>query len=221
MYDIGFFNPRRGVGTSLLAAHLLGYLRDHGVHAHAAVQRGDGMEHRELEERWGFAKKLGPRIRLADLEPPRPGPFVSIQDIRSTFPLFGLRSLFCQLSILVIRDEESFVRGVAALPNLPGTRLCVWNGASEQQRARCRLPASAKRLARFATTTIPHCAALERAHETATLVWRLPGGSESPGGRAMTRLMREILRNTALDLDLDLLQQARVPHAVAAEGVAQ
>lgn len=219
MYDIGVFNPRRGVGTSLIAAHLLGYLKDHGIYACAAVQRGDGMEHRELEERWGFAKKLGHRIRLADLEPPPPGPYVSIQDIRSTFPMFGLRSLLCRLSIVVIRDEESFVRGVEAVPNLPGTRLCVWNGASEQQRARCRLPASARKLARFATTTIPHCAALARAHETATLVWRLPGGSESPGGRAMARLMREILRNTTLDLDL--LQKARVPHVVAAEGVAR
>lgn len=220
MYDIGFFNPRRGVGTSLLAAHLLGYLRDHGIHSYAAVQRGDGMDHRELEERWGFAKKLSDRFRLADLEPPpQAGPFVTIQDIRSTFPVLGLRSLPCRLSIVVIRDEESFVRGVAALPSLPGTRLCVWNGTSEQQRARCRLPASARKLARFTTTTLPHCGALERAHETATLVWRLPGGSESPGGRAMARLMREILRNTTLDLEL--LQKARVPHVVAAEGAAR
>jgi hypothetical protein len=103
--------------------------------------------------------------------------------------------LGCFRWVIPMNDLASFEQGIAAAQRLSGSVLLVWNGADDALRRRASLPAHMERERRIviATSAIPRSEMLHRADQAATPVWRIPGGARSSAGRAVIRVLREML----------------------------
>jgi len=90
----------------------------------------------------------------------------------------------------LIRDEASLQRGLQLAHGLEGYVVLVWNGTDDALRRRVSLPCGRVRVAAAA---LPKSELLRRAGEAMAPIWRLPGGAGSTAGRAMIRVLRELL----------------------------
>jgi len=198
MQHIGIYGAARGLGSTLLAAHLYYYLREHGV-ACGASSRG-----------FRGGRPLG-LMRWADISPTARAPLCSkallrtplgfgvhVSDLHAELFAAELEENPCESWVIPIRDEASLQRGLQIAPLLQGPVLLVWNGADDALRRRVSLPCGRIQVAAHA---LPNSDLLRRAHEATTPIWRLRGGTGSPAGRAMIRVLHEILDRSAVALD--------------------
>lgn len=195
MDRIGIFSPRRRVGTTLLAAHLFHYLREHGVHCCGSDEKDQCDRPAELATRWGIPQ-VPRRYPCFETLPRTPGGLgVGVYDVHSERRGFEYDALGCYRWVILMNDEASFEEGIAVARRMWGTVICVWNGADDALRRRITLSDDAARGGRItiATSAIPRSELIRRADEAAMPVWCLPGGARSAGGRAMVRVLREIL----------------------------
>jgi hypothetical protein len=214
MQHIGIYGADRGFGSTLLAAHLYYYLREHGVHCGAA-SRGfrDG---RPLGlTRWADISRHAnaPLCKPALLRPLGFG--VHISDLHAELFAAELGENACESWVIPIRDEASLERGLQIAPKLQGGVLLVWNGAADALRRHVSLPVGRIRVA---ASALPESDLLRRADEAMTPIWRLRGGAGSTAGRAMIRVLREILDRSAATLDGTVRVIGGQPPAIPACG---
>ncbi len=197
MQRIGIYGAARGLGSTLLAAHLYYYLREHGVHCGASSHGFRGGRPLGLA-RWADiqATSGAPLCRQALLTPLDWG--VHVCDLHAELFAAELGENGCDTWVILIDDEESLQRGLQIALHLEGRVLLVWNGADDALRRRVSLPCG--RIC-VATSALPKSELLRRAHEATTPIWRLPGGARSTAGRAMIRVLRELLDYFAVTLD--------------------
>lgn len=197
VHRIGIYGAARGLGSTLLAAHLYYYLREHGVRC-CAASRGFRSGRVLGLMRWAGipATQQDP---ICDQTAPRTplGFGARVLDLHAELFAAELGENGCESWVIPIRDLPSLQRGLQIAPGLEGRVLLVWNGADDAVRRRVRL--SCGRI-QIAASSLPESDLLRRADEATTPIWRLPGGVRSSAGRAMIRVLREILD----------------PHAVAA-----
>jgi hypothetical protein len=197
MDRIGIYGAARGFGSTLLAAHLYYYFREHGVHCGASSHGFRGGRPLGLE-RWPDIKATSspPLCRQLLLKPLDFG--VHVCDLHAELFAAELGEKGCTSWVILIRDEASLQRGLQIAPHLEGRVLLVWNGADDALRRRVSLPCV--RIG-VAASALPKSELLRRADEATTPIWRLPGGARSPAGRAMIRVLRELLDCFAITLD--------------------
>lgn len=198
MQDIGIYGAARGLGSTLLAAHLYYYLREHGVDCGAASRGFRGGRPLGLT-RWADISRTAnaPLCKQALLRPLGFG--VHISDLHAELFAAELGENACDSWVIPIRDEASLERGLQIAPQLQGSVLLVWNGAADALRRRVSLPVGRIRVA---ASALPESDLLRRADESMTPIWRLRGGAGSTAGRAMIWVLREILdRRTTAALD--------------------
>jgi len=198
MQHVGIYGAARGLGSTLLAAHLYYYLREHGVHCGAASHGFRGGRPLGLT-RWADISRTAsaPLCKPALLRPLGFG--VHISDLHAELFAAELGENACESWVIPIRDEASLERGLQIAPQLQGSVLLVWNGAADALRRRVSLPVGRIQVA---ASALPESDLLRRADEAMTPIWRLRGGAGSTAGRAMIRVLRELLgRHTAAALD--------------------
>ncbi|MBL9104030.1 MAG: hypothetical protein JNL82_24005 [Myxococcales bacterium] len=197
MHHTGIYGAARGLGSTLLAAHLYYYLREHGVYCGAASRGFRGGRPLGLTRWADISSTAGaPLCKQTLLRPLGFG--VHISDLHAELFAAELGENACESWVIPIRDEASLERGLQIAPHLQGSVLLVWNGADDAVRRRVSLPFG--RVA-IAASALPKSDLLRRADEALTPIWRLPGGAGSTAGRAMIRVLREILARTAVTLD--------------------
>ena len=198
MQRIGIYGAARGLGSTLLAAHLYYFLWEHGVRCGASSGGFRGVRPLGLT-RWADIS-TAPRAPLCYQTLPRTplGFGVHVDDLHAELFAAELGEYACGSWVILIRDEASLERGLQIAPLLQGSVLLVWNGADHALRRRVRLPFGRIRVA---ASTLPESDLLRHADEATTPVWRLPGGAGSTAGRAMIRVLREILDRSGATLD--------------------
>jgi len=197
MQRIGIYGAARGFGSTLLTAHLYYYIREHGVHCGASSHGFRGGRPPGLE-RWGDISATAdvPLCRQLLLEPLDFG--VHFCDLHAELFAAELGENGCTSWVILIRDEASLERGLQIALHLEGRVLLVWNGADDALRRRVSLPCG--RIC-VAASALPKSELLRRADEATTPIWRLPGGARSSAGRAMIRVLREVLDRSYITLD--------------------
>jgi hypothetical protein len=198
MQHIGIYGADRGFGSTLLAAHLYYYLLEHGVRCGASSRGFRGGRPLGLT-RWA---EIPPNARAplcTQTLPKTPLGFgVHVTDLHAELFAAELSENACEIWVIPIRDEASLQRGLHIAPQLPGIVHLVWNGADDALRRRVRLPFGRVQVA---ASALPESELLRRADEAMTPIWRLPGGSRSTAGRAMIRVLRELLERSGAALD--------------------
>lgn len=197
MQRIGIYGATRGLGSTLLAAHLYYYLREHGVHCGASSRGFRGGRPPGLARWAGISTDSGaPLCRQALLKPLDWG--VHVSDLHAELFAAELGENACTSWVILVCDEASLQRGLQIAPHLEGRVLLVWNGADDALRRRVSLPCGRTCVA---ASALPKSELLRRADEATTPIWRLPGGARSTAGRAMIRVLREVLDRSAVTLD--------------------
>lgn len=195
---IGIYSPARGLGSTLLAAHLFYYLREHGVRCSASSRGFRGGRPLGLT-RWRDIPETPhepvcfqtlPRVPL-DMG-------VDVYDVHAERFAEELGELACDRWVIPIRDRESCERGLELAFRLGRTAILVWNGAEPQVHQQVRLPFGRVRVAE---TALPASELLRQADEATTPIWCLPGGADSSAGQAMLHVLREILADHVATLD--------------------
>lgn len=198
MQLIGVYGSERGLGGTLLAAHLYYYLREHGVRC-CASSRGFRSGRPPGLARWEdiptspsqpFCYQTMPKLPL--------GMGVEVRDLHAELLAPEIPEHGCDSWVIPIRDEETLHRALAIANHLFWNVILVWNGADDALRRHVRLRWGRIQIA---TTALPQSELLQRADETTTPIWRLPGGARSAAGRAMIRVLREILTHCGSALD--------------------
>lgn len=198
MQHIGIYGAARGLGSTLLAAHLYYYLREHGVHCGASSRGFRGGRPLGLT-RWADIPPTAREPLCSEALPRIPLGFgVHISDLHAELFAAELDENACESWVIPIRDEASLQRGLQIAPQLQGSVLLVWNGADNALRRRVSLPCGRIQVA---ASALPKSDLLRRADEATTPIWRLRGGAGSIAGRAMIRVLREILDRSAAALD--------------------
>lgn len=198
MQHIGVYGAARGLGSTLLAAHLYHYLREHGVHCSASSRGFRGGRPLGLT-RWADIPATVRAPLCSQALPKRPLGFgVHVDDLHAELIARELGENPCTSWVIPIRDEASLERGLQVASHLEGRVILVWNGADDVLRRRVSLPYGRVLVASGA---LPKSELLRRADEATTPIWRLPGGSRSTAGRAMVRVLRELLDRSAATLD--------------------
>jgi hypothetical protein len=197
MHRIGIYGAARGLGSTLLAAHLYYYLREHGVHCGASSHGFRSGRPLGLA-RWSDISTTSgaPLCRQLLRTPLSFG--VHVCDLHAELFAAELGENACESWVILIDDEASLQRGLQIAPHLEGRVLLVWNGADDALRRRVSLPCG--RIC-VAASALPKSELLRRADEATTPIWRLPGGARSTAGRAMIRVLRELLDRSAVTLD--------------------
>ena len=197
MQRIGIYGAARGLGSTLLAAHLYFYLREHGVRCCASSHGFRGGRPPGLT-RWIDIPTTPREPVCYQTEPRTPLGFgVNVYDLHAELVAAELGENACESWVIPIRDEASLQRGLQIAPHLQGGVLLVWSGADNALRRRVSLPCGRIRVV---SSALPESVLLRRADQATTPIWRLPGGAGSPAGRAMIRVLREILGcRSALD----------------------
>jgi hypothetical protein len=190
MQHIGIYGAARGLGSTLLAAHLYYYLREHGVHCSASSRGFRGGRPLGLT-RWADIPTdcACPPLLSSPAKIPL-GFGVHVDDLHAELIARELGENACTSWVIPIRDEASLERGLQIASHLEGRVLLVWNGADDALRRRVSLPCGRVLVA---ASALPKSDLLRRADEATTPIWRLPGGARSTAGRAMIRVLREIL----------------------------
>ncbi len=197
MHHIGIYGAGRGLGSTLLAAHLYYYLREHGVHC-GASSRGFRSGRPLGLTRWAdISTTAGAPLCSQALSRIPLGHGVHVSDLHAELFAAELDENACETWVIPIRDEASLERGLQIAPKLQGRVLMVWNGANDALRRRVSLPFGRVQVA---TSALPESDLLRRADQAMTPIWRLPGGPSSTAGRAMIRVLRELLRRSGADL---------------------
>jgi hypothetical protein len=197
MQHIGIYGAARGLGSTLLAAHLYYYLREHGVHCSASSRGFRGGRPLGLM-RWADIPTAARAPQCFQALPRIPLGFgVHVDDLHAELIARELGENACTSWVIPIRDEASLERGLQIASHLEGRVMLVWNGADDALRRRVSLPGRVM----VAASALPKSDLLRRADEATTPIWRLPGGTRSTAGRAMVRVLREILDRSAAALD--------------------
>ena len=197
MHRIGIYGAARGLGSTLLAAHLYYYLREHGVHCGASSHGFRSGRPLGLARWSDISTDSGaPLCRQLLRTPLSFG--VHVCDLHAELFAAELGENACDTWVILIDDEASLQRGLQISPHLEGGVLLVWNGADDAIRRRVSLPCGRVRVA---ASALPKSDLLRRADEATTPIWRLPGGASSTAGRAMVRVLRELLGYSAAALD--------------------
>jgi len=198
MQHIGIYGAARGLGSTLLAAHLYYYLREHGVSCGASSHGFRGGRPPGLT-RWADIPTTTRTPLCSHTLPRTPlGSGVHVSDLHAELIAAELGENACESWVILIRDEASLQRGLQIAPQLQGRVLLVWNGADDAVRRRVSLPYGRVRVA---VNALPKSELLRRADEATTPIWCLRGGAGSTAGRAMIRVLREILDRSAAALD--------------------
>lgn len=198
MQHIGIYGAARGLGSTLLAAHLYYYLREHGVHCSASSRGFRGGRPLGLT-RWADIPTAARAPLCSQALPRIPLGFgVHVDDLHAELIARELGENACTSWVIPIRDEASLERGLQIASHLEGRVILVWNGADDSLRRRVSLPCGRILVA---ASALPQSDLLRRADEATTPIWRLPGGTRSTAGRAMVRVLREILDRSAAALD--------------------
>ena len=195
---IGIYSPGRGLGSTLLAAHLFYYLREHGVRCSASSHGFRGERPLGLA-RWPDIPETPhepvcfqtlPRVPL-DMG-------VDVYDVHAERFAEELGELACDRWVIPIRDRESFERGLELAFRLGRAAILVWNGAEPGVHQQIRLPFGRVRVAE---TALPASELLRQADETTIPIWCLSGGADTSAGQAMLHVLREILADHVATLD--------------------
>ena len=198
MQHIGIYGAARGLGSTLLAAHLYYYLREHGVHCSASSRGFRGGRPLGIT-RWADIPTAARAPLCSQALPRIPLGFgVHVDDLHAELIARELGENACTSWVIPIRDEASLERGLQIASHLEGRVILVWNGADDSLRRRVSLPCGRVLVA---ASALPKSDLLRRADEATTPIWRLPGGTRSTAGRAMVRVLREILDRSAATLD--------------------
>ena len=198
MQHIGIYGAARGLGSTLLAAHLYHYLREHGVHC-SASSRGFRSGRPLGLTRWADIAATVRVPQCFQALPKTPLGFgVHVDDLHAELFARELGENPCTSWVIPIRDEVTLERGLQIAPHVEGRVLLVWSGADDALRRRVSLPCGRVQVA---ASALPQSNLLRRADEATTPIWRLPGGAKSPAGRAIIRVLREILYNATAVLD--------------------
>lgn len=198
MNRIGIYSPARGLGSTLLAAHLYYYLREHGVRC-CAQSHGFRGERPLGLARWQDIPEV-PREPVCFGTLPRLplGMGVDVLDLHAELFAHELGEHHCDQWVIPIRDEASLERGLELAARWSRRAILVWNGAEEEVRRRVSLPFGRIRVAENA---LPISDLLREADEQATPIWQLPGSENSSAAEAMLRVLHEILGDRAGALD--------------------
>ena len=139
MQHIGIYGAARGLGSTLLAAHLYHYLREHGVHC-SASSRGFRSGRPLGLTRWADIPAIL-RVPLCFQALPKiPLGFgVHVDDLHAELYARELGENPCTSWVIPIRDEESLDRGLQVTSHLEGRVLLVWIGADDALRRRVSL----------------------------------------------------------------------------------
>ena len=190
MQRIGIYGAARGLGSTLLAAHLYFFLREHGVRCSASSSGYRGGRPLGLA-RWTDILTTPREPTCYQTESRTPLGFgVHVLDLHAELIAAELDENACQSWVILIRDEASLQRGLQIAHGLEGCVVLVWNGTDNALRRRVSLPCGRVRVAAAA---LPKSELLRRAGEAMAPIWRLPGGAGSTAGRAMIRVLRELL----------------------------
>lgn len=190
MFRVGIYGAARGLGSTLLAAHLYYYLREHGVDCSASSRGFRGGRPLGLT-RWTGVSATKNAQWCKETLPTAPFGFgVQVYDLHAELIAAELGENACDTWLVPIRDEESLEDGLQIAARLGGRVFLVWNGADDALRRRVSLPCGRVRVAGSA---LPKSDLLRRADEARTPIWCLPGGARSTAGRAMIRVLRELL----------------------------
>lgn len=197
---IGIYSPARGLGSTLIAAHLHYYLREHGVRCCASSHGFRGERPLGLARWQDIPEKPIEPVCLQTLPRTPLGMGVDVVDVHAEMYAAELGELACLEWVIPIRDMESLERGLEIAFRLRGCQRAtlVWNAADPEVQQQVRLPFGRIRVAESA---LPESDLLRRADETTTPIWRLAEGANSPAGQAMIHVLREILADSARVLD--------------------
>ena len=198
MIQIGIYSTARGLGSTLLAAHLYYYLREHGVRCSARSHGFQGERPLGLS-RWQDILDVPHEPACLETLPRMPlGTSARVLDFHAELIADELVDHPCDLRVIPIRDEASLERGLELAARWYQRTVLVWNGARDEVRRRVSLPFGRMRVAENA---LPISDLLREADEQTTPVWRLPGREDSPAAEAMLRVVREILVDHTGELD--------------------
>ncbi len=198
MHRIGIYSAARGLGSTLLTAHLYYYLREHGIRACARSHGFRGERPLGLS-RWEDIPEVPHDPVCFETLPRMPlGMGVEILDLHAELFANELREHQCDELVIPIRDEESLERGLEIAVRGSARATLVWSGAGDEVRQRVSLPFGRVRISESA---LPASELLREADERTTPVWLLPGGEGSPAAQAMIRVIHELLRHRAPALD--------------------
>jgi hypothetical protein len=195
MDRIALYSPARQVGRTVLAAHLFYFLQEHGVRCCASDEPSWAERPLELAARWGIPAIPREPVCFETL-PRMPLEFgVHVYDLHAERQPSHDGELGCYRWVIPMNDLASFEQAIAAAQRLSGTVLLVWNGADDATRRRVTLPGHLGREGRvaIATSAIPRSELIHRADQAAVPVWRIPGGARSSAGRAVIRVLLEIV----------------------------
>jgi hypothetical protein len=135
MQHIGIYGAARGLGSTLLAAHLYYYLREHGVHCSASSRGFRGARPLGLT-RWADIKATAREPQCFQALPRIPLGFgVHVDDMHAELFARELGENPCTSWVIPIRDEATLERGLQIASHLEGRVILVWNGADWEKMA--------------------------------------------------------------------------------------
>lgn len=198
MHTIGIYSPARGLGSTLIAAHLYYYLREYGVRCSGESHGFRGERPLGLSRWPDIPETPRDRVCYATLPQVPLGMGVQILDLHAELFANELGEHHCSEWVIPIRDEESLERGLELAMRWSRRATLVWNGAQDEVRRRVSLPFGRVRVAEDA---LPTDDLLHQADTASTPIWRLPGAERSPVAEAMRRVLRELLGDRSKELD--------------------
>ena len=190
MQRIGIYGAARGLGSTLLAAHLFYFLREHGVRCSASSRGFRGGRPLGLA-RWTDILTTAREPTCYQTESRTPLGFgVHVLDLHAELIAAELDENACDSWVILIRDEATLQRGLQIAHRLEGCVVLVWTGADTALSRSVSLPGGRVRVA---GASLPKSELLRRAGEAMAPIWSLPGGAGATAGRAMIRVLRELL----------------------------